>query len=139
MTTMTQTQRIEAIYPLSSAQQGILFHSLNAREPGLYFLQYSYTLEGCLDPRAFELAWRTVMGRHPVLRTAFSWQELERPLQVVFEQVALPFVWQDWTARSPEEQSRGLDQYLAADRKQGFDLSKAPLIRVAVFQLSAGR
>jgi len=42
----------------------------------------------------------------------------------------------DWRAASPAEQAAKLDSYLTADRNRGLDLTAAPLLRAAFFQLS---
>jgi hypothetical protein len=57
-------------------QQGILFHTLYASEPGVYCAQWSCTLHGNLQALAFKQAWQRVVDRHPVLRTAFNWELL---------------------------------------------------------------
>jgi hypothetical protein len=61
----------------------MLFHSLYAPESGVYCTQLSCVLEGDLNLSAFEQAWQRVVDIHPILRTAFVWEGLERPVQVV--------------------------------------------------------
>ena len=127
---------IENIYPLSPMQQGMLFDTLYASESGMYFVQIAWTLRGGLDATAFLRAWQEVVDRHAILRTGFAWERLERPMQIVRKKVALPVHEQDLRALSPEEQSRAVDVYAAADRARGFELSRAPLMRIALFRLS---
>ena len=43
-------KNIEDIYPLSPLQQGILFHTLYASEPGTYFVQVRDALGGAVIP-----------------------------------------------------------------------------------------
>ena len=87
---------LEAIYPLSPMQEGMLFHSLYAPQLEVYFEQFAYTLHGNLDVPAFKAAWQRVVAQHPVLRTLFMWENLERPLQVVLKQVDLSWSEHDW-------------------------------------------
>jgi amino acid adenylation domain-containing protein len=136
---MSKAGNIEAIYPLSPMQEGILFHSLYTPHSAGYFEQFSYTLEGDLDLLAFEQAWQTILGRHPILRTLFTWEKGSQPLQIVRHEVTLPFAYQDWRSYSPSEQQAQLEAFLIADRKQGFELSKAPLMRLALMRLSERR
>ena len=89
-------QNIEAIYRLSPLQEGILFHTLESAKPGVYLTQYSCTFEGEIDPERFARAWDAVALRHPVLRTLFTWERREKPLQVVRERVSLLWDHQDW-------------------------------------------
>ena len=74
---------IEAILPLSPAQQGMLFESLAAPSSGLHVEQLTCRLSGTLDLFAFERAWRQLIARHDVLRTSFLWKHQEEPVQVV--------------------------------------------------------
>jgi amino acid adenylation domain-containing protein len=127
-------RNIEAVYSLSPMQQGMLFHSLYAPESGVYFEQLSATLRGDLDLAAFERAWQRVMDRHPILRTAFAWKSLDRSLQVVHRRVSLQLEQRDWRGASPTEQEARLEGFLQADRARGFDLSRAPLMRLALLR-----
>lgn len=64
-------QNIEAIYPLSSTQQGMLFHTLYAPQSGTYCEQIYFTLRG-VDKELFRRGWEKVIARHEVLRS-FIW------------------------------------------------------------------
>ena len=130
---MTQKD-IEAIYSLSPMQQGMLFHSLYAPASGMYVEQMSCVIEGGLNVPAFERAWGQVVARHSILRTAFTWKRLDKMLQVVHRQVEVPLAQSDWRDLSPAEQQAQLDAFLKAQRAQGFDLSRAPLIRLALMR-----
>jgi amino acid adenylation domain-containing protein len=136
---MSKAGNIEAIYPLSPMQEGILFHTLYTPHSAGYSEQFSYTLEGDLNVPAFEQAWQTIVARHPILRTLFTWEKRNQPLQIVRQKVTVPFAYQDWRSYSPSEQQAQLEAFLIADRKQGFDLSKAPLMRLALMRLSQRR
>src|SRR5678815_1410035 len=122
------TDNLEDLYPLSPMQQGMLFHTVYERESGTYFEQSVFTLEGELDVNSFKRAWQFVVDRHPILRSSFMW-DLERPLQVVHREVAIDISEQDWRNQLPD-----LETYLAEDRRRGFDLRTAPLIRLALFR-----
>src|SRR5215467_7981663 len=87
---MTTAAPAHQTYPLSSMQEGMLFHSLAAPGSDVYVQQLSCRLEGELRVDAFAAAWRAILARHDVLRTAFAWHGLPRPLQVVGERLRLP-------------------------------------------------
>ena len=127
-------ENIEDIYGLSPMQQGMLFHSLYAPDSGLYIEQNVYSLIGKLNIPAFISAWEHILIRYSVLRTAFYWQEHEKPLQVVYRHVGLPFEEQDWRELSPMEQERRLKKTLLKRRKQGFEFSKAPLMHLKLIR-----
>ncbi|MEA5603241.1 non-ribosomal peptide synthetase [Nostoc sp. UHCC 0252] len=133
-----KSKNIEAIYPLSPMQEGMLFHTLYEPESGVYFEQLSFTLHGNLDVSVFEQAWAKVVERHPVLRTLFVWENRTQPLQVVLKQVNLPWTYLDWCSLSPLEQEQQLEVFLESDRNKGFTLDKAPLIRCTLIKLAEG-
>jgi amino acid adenylation domain-containing protein len=128
---------IEDIYELSPTQQGMLFHTLYAAESGVYFDQCALTLRGKIDRDAFVEAWRQTIASHGVLRTSFHWEKVEKPLQVVHRQVALPLDQHDWQELSPSEQQDRLQAFLSSEMERGFDLSRAPLMRLALIQTGA--
>ena len=134
--TINGRDNIEDIYPLSPMQEGILFHTLCASEPGVYSVQWSCILQGNLRVSTFKRAWQFALDRHPALRTAFSWELRDEPFQIVYRHVELPWRQHDWRSTSAVEQERQLEAFLAEDRAQGFVLSKAPLMRLALNQLS---
>src|SRR5579883_72482 len=129
-----QSTAPESRYPLSPMQQGMLFHSLYAPESGVNVQQIVGTLRHSLDIPQFRDAWNQVVRRHGVLRTAFQWEGLKTPLQVVLADVELPFEVEDWGSFSVAERDRMLQKYLKKDRRRGFDLGQAPLMRLALFR-----
>ncbi|MBW4617798.1 MAG: amino acid adenylation domain-containing protein [Cyanosarcina radialis HA8281-LM2] len=125
----TTFKNIEDAYPLSPMQQGMLFHTLLAPESGVYVDVLRFDLRGVFDVAAFMKAWELAIERHPVLRTAFVWKDLEKPLQVVLPQVQFPWQEYDWRELTLEERTEQLEDLLQTDEKQGFELSQAPLMR----------
>jgi amino acid adenylation domain-containing protein len=130
------SKNIEAIYPLSPMQQGMLFHSLYAPESGVYVEQITFTLTGDLNVVAFESAWQTVVDRYSILRTLFIWENRPTPLQIVLKQVDLPWTNLDWLSLSSTAQQQQLSELLHTQRAQGFKLSQAPLMGCALIQLT---
>jgi hypothetical protein len=128
-------REIEDLYPLSPTQQGLLFHTLYAPRSAVYFEQVSVRLDGELDVDAFREAWGRVVDRHAVLRTSFAWEDLEEPLSVVRREVELPWVQQDWRGAPEAENRRRLEAFLEEDRRKGFDLKSAPLMRLAMLRV----
>ncbi len=129
---------IEDIYPLAPAQQGLLFHAVSAPQSGAYVYQMACRLEGALDEESFAHAWQEVVARHAVLRTGFSWQAADEPLQVVRRRVAAPVERLDWSGAPAAEQPARLDGLLAEDRRRGFDPARPPLARLALARIGEG-
>ncbi|WP_341528318.1 amino acid adenylation domain-containing protein [Nostoc sp. UHCC 0302] len=126
---------IEDLYELSPMQQGMLFHTLYAPESEVYFEQLLCILSGKLNFTAFQKAWEQVVARHPILRSSFYWEEIEKPLQMVSKQVNLPWEELDWRHFTPDEQQQHLENFLSGDRQKGFELDVAPLMRFTIIQL----
>jgi amino acid adenylation domain-containing protein/non-ribosomal peptide synthase protein (TIGR01720 family) len=131
-------QPIEDLYPLAPLQHGLLFHGLSAPASGEYVVQLSCRFDRPLDAARFRRAWQQVVARHPVLRTAFHWQGLTAPLQAVVAAVEPPWRELDWRAVEPGELPARLAAWLEEDRRRGFDLRQAPLLRVALLWLGDG-
>ena len=86
----------------------MLFHTLLTPGTGMYFEQVGFLLDGLLDVRSFERAWQTVLDRHTILRTSFHWNNVEKPLQVVYQNVRLPIEHLDWSGLRAREQEQQL-------------------------------
>lgn len=126
---------IEATYPLTPTQQGMLFHTLYDPQSSGYVVPLSCRLRGNLDQEAFERAWQHVIDRHPTLRTSCLWESLHEPLQVVHRRMEVPLERLDWQGVSPTEQANRLDTFIQTRRAQGTDLSSAPLMHLALIRL----
>ena len=102
---------------------------------GVYFEQITCTFTGNFNVRAFSQAWQQVVERHSIFRTAFVWESLSQPIQVVYRQVTgscrdcrlARFIYY--------EQQTQLETFLTQQRQQGFQLSQAPLMRLYLLQL----
>jgi len=126
---------IEAIYPLSPMQQGILFHTIYEPGSGDYIIQLSWRCFGKLDLSAFERAWKQVIARHSVLRTSFIWKRQGEPLQVVHRHVQLVMERLDWRGLDETQRQQQIESRLGEDRSRGFELQQAPLMRVQLAQI----
>ena len=121
-------------YPLSPLQQGLLFHAVGQHADGEYVVQVELRLRGPLRADAVRSAWRVLAVRHTALRTSVRWRELDEPVQEVHDDVAVAVEELDWRADADPEAR--LADHLAADRGLGFDLTRAPLLRVALARLA---
>jgi amino acid adenylation domain-containing protein/non-ribosomal peptide synthase protein (TIGR01720 family) len=126
---------VEDVYPLSPMQAGLLFHGIYAPATEIYFEQISCTIRGDLDAAAFHRAWQRVVDRHSILRTAFAWEGLEQPLQVVRRGVEIPWVEADWQdVGETGAADTQLATFAAADRQRPFSPGRAPLLRAALLR-----
>ena len=128
-------KNVEDIYQLSPVQQALLFFAQQAPNSAVSFEQVVWT-PPALNVAPFVRAWRAVLDCHAILRTAFFWEDLNEPVQVVCRQVELPVEQLDWQALEPREQQQQLATYLEADRRRGVDLTRAPLMRLTLIRLN---
>ena len=131
----SQSSGIEDVFPLWPLQQGLHYHAVAAPDEGVYIQQLTSTITGDLNPDALRDAWQQVADRHAPLRTAFPWQDLPEPRQVVLRSVQIPWTVEDWSDVGPEEESRRFEAFLVADRSQGFDLAVPPAMRLTLLRL----
>jgi amino acid adenylation domain-containing protein/non-ribosomal peptide synthase protein (TIGR01720 family) len=126
---------IENTYELSPMQQGMLFHAIGEPGSGVDIEQIVCQLDEPLDTTAMLRAWDLIASRHTILRTSFVWEGVAEPLQQVHDSVEIPSEQIDWRGADAAEQESRWKLLLAADRKQGFDLSRVPLMRLGIVQL----
>jgi natural product biosynthesis luciferase-like monooxygenase protein len=128
-------KNVEDIYHLTPVQRELLDDARAAQSARV--VQIGWTLGGELDADAFERAWQQLLTRHTTLRTCFLSEQLEEPVQVVRQQVRLPFERHDWTEDAPERQREKLQEFLLADGGRGFDPARPPLFRLTQIRFDA--
>lgn len=62
---------LEDIYPATSLQEGMLFHTVLNPGTGVYLMQSRYVLEGPLDVGLFQRSWQATVDQCAILRTSF--------------------------------------------------------------------
>ncbi|WP_143145128.1 condensation domain-containing protein, partial [Streptomyces humi] len=134
-----QARAIENIYPLTALQQGMLFHTELADEPGMYWVQNGLLLEGNLDLTALRRAWELMFSRHEVLRTTVVSEGVPEPLAVVSRSVPLPLRVLDLSHLDEAARQRAVDDYLTSDWESGADFTAPTLVRIAVIRLAPER
>jgi amino acid adenylation domain-containing protein len=121
---------LEDVYPLSPLQEGLYYHWLNAPDSPVYFAQLSSRVKGDLNLRLLEESYCKLVSRHAILRTSFTHDFGEKPLQVVKKNTEPVFV----IMSSPDTMT-AVEEHKKADRERGFDLSKGSQMRLTVLDL----
>jgi amino acid adenylation domain-containing protein len=130
---------LEVSYPLSPMQQGMLYHGLASPRSGIDINQLVCVTEDNFNVPCFLKAWERVIERHPILRTSLRWRDVEEPLQDVYKSARMPASERDLRSLSKEEQEAHIAAFLEEDRRAGFDLSQAPLMRLTLFRVEEAR
>ncbi|WP_280221009.1 non-ribosomal peptide synthetase [Nocardia neocaledoniensis] len=114
------------IWPVTPLQSGMLFHALlaeNSVDP--YITQFVLDLDPAVDDERLHQAAQTVLDRHDNLRVAFATDAAGTPLQVVVEDLDVPF-------RVIDADAATYPRIKAADLATHFDMATAPLLRFTV-------
>ncbi len=128
--------QIEDCYPLGPLQERMLFRYLSAPVPGLYSMQRIAVVQGNLNVEAFKQGWQQVIDRHPLLRTSFTWEQLDRPLQIVHKEATLSLEQYDWRALSASEQEVRLEEYVQTVRLYGLELARPNVMRLMAARIA---
>ena len=119
--------------PLTEVQKQLWFLSqMGEGVDGAYHESVTLQLRGQFNPNAIKVAVNKLVGRYEVLRTTFSpegdYQRI-RP----FVGVKIPLV--DFSHLNGERQVAEVEQWIAQEVQQSFDLVEGPLMRVRVLRL----
>ena len=79
-------------------------------------------------------AWRRVFERHPILRTSFRWEGIRSRIKKFIAKSKCPLHLLDWRELTQSDQLMQSDALLARERRQGFDLSVAPITRITLIR-----
>lgn len=119
-------KNIEDIIPLSSLQEGMLFHYLKEPESESYFEQLSLKLSGDIHIALFEQAWNKVVQNNEMLRTVFRWNKLKTPVQIILNDYLLEVKFHDISTNFFGTKNATLHNIKLEDRKSKFNLENIP-------------
>ena len=100
-------------------------------------MQVVVTWREAIDLPRLRAAWAGVIVRQPILRTRLVWERDADPGQVVEPQVEVPWTVLDWTGETATATEARWETLLREDRKRGFDLRTAPLLRFTAVTLDS--
>ncbi|MFD9960609.1 amino acid adenylation domain-containing protein [Amycolatopsis sp. NPDC058986] len=128
------------VWPLTSMQSGLLFHSMLARSSfDAYHMQLVFHLDGPVDPARLRAAGQALLDRYPNLRTAFVDSSGTGWLQLVLDNVTLPWTEVDLRSLTEAERQDSLERFLARDHARHFDPAQPPLLRMSLLRMEAER
>ena len=126
-------KNIQDVMPLTSMQQGLLFHYLREPQGLQYVEQLRLDLAGPLDAGRLEEAWQWVTDTNEELRTDFRWEGVNQPVQLVLKFHKVDFRLCGLNGESGETSA----SLMEIERDKRFDLGDVPL-RVAVLRRDSG-
>ncbi|MEU9316904.1 amino acid adenylation domain-containing protein [Streptomyces sp. NPDC048295] len=123
-------------YPMSQVQTGMVVEMLGGGDTYRSFISYRISDSRAFSEEALREAARRVVGRHEMLRTSFDLHSCSLPMQLVHAAVDVPVtVHRVPTTAAGADGAPGAElmSLLGAERDAEFDLSRAPLLRVAAY------
>jgi amino acid adenylation domain-containing protein/FkbM family methyltransferase len=125
----------ETPLPLSFAQQRLWF--IDQLEPGssLYNVSAAMRLCGQLNVEALQLTLDEIVRRHESLRTTFTVNDANQPVQVINPVQPLALLQLDLESLEPDEREREAARLIEAQAQQPYDLSVGPLLRAQLLRL----
>lgn len=141
---MYNKENIDNIYPLTSFQEGLLFHELLEKntlkdEPHAYFQQMTFRIKGPLDKELFNKSWQLLIDRHDIFRTSFPRVTKDRPLQIVFKKIIISVMHCQIIEQDKKIQTAELNKFCTKLKKIALDLERPPLMRVNCIQLNIAK
>jgi amino acid adenylation domain-containing protein/non-ribosomal peptide synthase protein (TIGR01720 family) len=119
--------------PLSYSQQRLWLQSQMDSADASYNIAVALRVRGELHATALQGALEEVVRRHEPLRTGFA-VHAGQPVQLICSEVAVPLVKHDLTDH-PESQRQDLEDFMAREALQPFDLASAPLVRASLVRI----
>ena len=132
---MTSQSQIQEIFPLASMQQFILNTTLYTKSGLSFQQQYSYYLEGNVNPELCRKAWEILVMRYPALRTSIHYEGTSQPFQVVHTSADLPFTFRDLVSIPEEQRDDAVLNWLREDEHIPFNLQRPPLLRIFLHRI----
>ncbi|MCY7909667.1 amino acid adenylation domain-containing protein [Bacillus inaquosorum] len=126
---------IENVYPLTPMQKGMLFHSLLDEATRSYFEQASFDLQGELKIDWFKASLERLFEKYAVLRTRFYSGWNDTPLQIVYKTQKPQIYFADLRDIEEHRREDKIAAYQREDKAKGFDLTRDPLMRIAIFRM----
>jgi amino acid adenylation domain-containing protein/non-ribosomal peptide synthase protein (TIGR01720 family) len=139
---------IDQIYPTTTMQLGLIYHSMHNAEPSpamsarpydansTYATQFYMTLNGRINLDALIQAWNQVALRHSVFRTAFVGLTQKQPQQLVVKDISYQWCAKDWREKTDAEFEQSFEQFRKEDKHRGFDYEEPGLMRFSIFKKS---
>ncbi|WP_273480649.1 condensation domain-containing protein, partial [Acetivibrio straminisolvens] len=115
-----------AVYPVSSAQKRLFILERMGNLGTTYNLPGVLTVEGDIDLKAFEKAFKKLIDRHEILRTSFELRNGE-PVQRVHKQVDFKLGYKEADADKAKD--------IIKDFIREFDIGTAPLFRAELVKI----
>jgi amino acid adenylation domain-containing protein/non-ribosomal peptide synthase protein (TIGR01720 family) len=142
-----EVEKVEAVFPtlvdilpLTSLQEGLLFHSLlQTGADDVYAVQTNLEFTGEMHAERLRQAIEVLLMRYANLRVSIYGEGLSQPVQVAPATADLPWREVDLSALSEDDQKLRCAEICGDERAQDFTFSSGPLLRFVLLRLAVER
>lgn len=127
---------VQAIYPLSPMQEGMLYYYLVDKKSTNYFIRNVFEFTGKLNYEYFDASFQLLALKYDVLRTVFFFNKSEKTRQIVLKKRKLDIRIVDFSNADELEKDYLVEEEKKRDIRRGFDLEKESLLRITLIKLS---
>lgn len=132
-----ETGEIQRIIPLTSMQEGLLYHKLLDEASTSYVIQCSYDVNGQMNEAFLTQSLKLLAKKHPALKTNIMYKNIKEPRQVIFSDRLIESSRLDFSKE--ENANERFVQFKTTDVTRGFDLEQEALFRVTLVELPKGQ
>ena len=118
--------------PALPAQRGMILNYLRFPDDGVDVIQVTLDWTSPLEREPFEAAWHLLTQRHEILRTAFRLDDEAGLVQVIDQDASPDIRWRDLPQPPASGPDRPFESFLRADRRERFDLTRRPPVRLTI-------
>jgi len=127
----------EDLYPVSDIELGMIYYSLRYPQIAVYHDQFLFQIkEADFDFKVLIKAMEYMVKKHPILRLSFNLSDFDTIVQIIHKTIELDIEQSYIGDLDIKEQERYINKYLEDDKKKPFDISKAPMWRIRIFNLN---
>lgn len=132
--TLDDLDSVEDIYPQSSLQSGMLYHSGNDQDGSAYIDQLYCEFMSPVDEPMFIQAWQHLVDSHSIFRTQFVSDGLSQGIQVVRRDVSIPLDIVD--KRDEQSPEAFFARAVQSERTKRLPQTSASLMRLKLYRFS---
>jgi amino acid adenylation domain-containing protein/non-ribosomal peptide synthase protein (TIGR01720 family) len=126
---------VEDAFPLTRLQAGMLFHSEFSEGATMYHDVFAFRVRMPFDGDRLRTALTRLGARHELLRASFHLAGNGEPLVWIHRVAEVGYEMFDLCGQTAVEQERVIVGWITNERVRGFEVTQAPLMRVAVHRL----
>ena len=117
---------------MTEKQESLAVFSLSDNRPDPGYIQLKFKIKGTLDKPLFERCWQMVLELHQSMRLTVQSPINQPSMIVALKACEINIIWRELQASTKAAQERIIDDIIASNLTEGFDLSSAPAHKLIV-------